>query len=161
MIQDFDISLPYPSPSDRVPHGMATLFAYWLDVSRVQGQVNEKLFSPGALSRSQDERFRSAAQLEADLTMAYAKRLQIQNPLGPTEYLGCDASIRESYEKILLNSDHVMHYSVLALVQYSKPVIPGQPSPALDAARKALDLFHDLTTLNTVNAYFWVSYCHW
>lgn len=160
-IQDYDISLPYPSPSAKCSTEVAGLFGYWLDVARVQGKITEKLYSPGALSRPQEERFHSAAQLEVELDAAYSKRGQLQRILNTGKDVGRDTSIRESYEDVLLNSDYVMHYSILALVQYAKPASPGEPSPALDAARKALRLFHARPVRDEVNVYFWVSYCHW
>lgn len=75
-IQDFDISLPFftESTSAQTRSQGQEMLAYWVKVSRVQGQTYEKLFSPGAFLQSPEERARIAIELVDAMNQAWYER---------------------------------------------------------------------------------------
>jgi hypothetical protein len=76
-IQDWDISLPFPSHAPTQdsysPQGIR-LHVYWIKVAQIQGQTYEKLFSPAAFQRPANERAQIASQLLNDLNQAWTDR---------------------------------------------------------------------------------------
>lgn len=77
VIQDWDMSLPFISPTStpgsEVLAGGQTV-SYWAKVARVQGQTYEKLFSPAAFLRSPEERTRTAIDLINAMNQAWYER---------------------------------------------------------------------------------------
>lgn len=96
IIQDWDMSLPFPSVCDRdnpiggFPKGIE-MHLYWIKVAQIQGQTYEKLFSPAAFLKPAEERARSAAELVAALNDAWAERGQSS----VLDFLFLDAPLRE------------------------------------------------------------------
>ncbi|KAF1954350.1 hypothetical protein CC80DRAFT_476084 [Byssothecium circinans] len=83
VIQDWDMSLPYPSMDDDharfgslVQMGVkrSSMSLYWIKVAQTQGKVYENLFSPAAFCKSREERARTATELVAALNQAWAER---------------------------------------------------------------------------------------
>lgn len=78
-IQDWDMSLPYPvsenkaSPIAGVPTG-TEMQIYWIKVAQIQGQTYERLFSPAAFLKPQEERAQMAQELVGALNQAWADR---------------------------------------------------------------------------------------
>lgn len=83
MIQDWDMSLPYPNiDSDHARFGSLVqqgqrgtkMLLYWIKVAQIQGQAYEKLFSPAGSLRSTEERARTATELVDGLNKAWSER---------------------------------------------------------------------------------------
>lgn len=77
VIQDWDMSLPLitstPTPA-ATALGASQMLAYWIKVAKVQGQTYEKLFSPTAFLRSQEERTHTAIELVNAMNQAWYER---------------------------------------------------------------------------------------
>lgn len=80
-IQDFEVALPKPQPSEAFPVPVAHLMSFWIDVGRIQGQVCEKLYSPAALTQSSNTRAARATQLAKELQEAYKVRAEVFLPI--------------------------------------------------------------------------------
>lgn len=75
-IQDWDVSLPYPTPGDLsfpVP-GVAEYLLYWIKLAQIQGQTYEQLFSAAAFLKPEEERTQIATDLVSKLNQAWAER---------------------------------------------------------------------------------------
>lgn len=77
VLQDWDISLPLitstPAPA-AVAMGASRMISYWIKVAKVQGQTYEKLFSPAAFLRPQEDRTRTAIELVSAMNQAWYER---------------------------------------------------------------------------------------
>lgn len=77
VIQDWDIALPLitstPTPA-AMALGASEMMTYWIKVAKVQGQTYEKLFSPAAFLRSQEDRTRTAIELVDTMNQAWYDR---------------------------------------------------------------------------------------
>ena len=80
VIQDWDMSLPYPDLSKEVPGPLATfpkgitMQIYWIKVSQIQGLAYERLFSPAAFLKTPQERKQIGQELVDALNLAWAER---------------------------------------------------------------------------------------
>lgn len=83
LIQDWDMSLPYPTlENETTPFGGllqdgpkgTDMLLYWIRVGQIQGKTYEKLFSPAAFLRPQEERAHIAAELVSAMNEAWAGR---------------------------------------------------------------------------------------
>ncbi|ORY11063.1 fungal-specific transcription factor domain-domain-containing protein [Clohesyomyces aquaticus] len=78
-IQDWDMSLPFPGTTES-PNSLYTELAgvdiqvYWIKVAQIQGQSYERLFSPAAFLKTEDERAKTAAELVHALNKAWLDR---------------------------------------------------------------------------------------
>lgn len=78
-IQDFEVSLPKPRPSGSFSASLVHLMNFWIDVSRIQGQVCEQLYSPAALTQSTAMRADRAEKLATELQEVYEARVEVRN----------------------------------------------------------------------------------
>ena len=76
-IQDHDISLPKLQPSTDLPEPIVQLMSFWIDLSRIQGQICEQLYSPAALTQPNEARARRAEVLAEDLKQGYETRVKV------------------------------------------------------------------------------------
>ena len=76
-IQDFEIALPKPQISKAFSASFVHLINFWVDVSRVQGQIGEQLYSPAALMSSSSARAERAEKLADELREAYEARIKV------------------------------------------------------------------------------------
>lgn len=77
-IQDFEVVLPKPQPSDTFSASLVHWMTFWIDVSRVQGQIAEQLYSPAALMQSSSVRASRAETLAQELREAYEVRVKVR-----------------------------------------------------------------------------------
>ncbi|KAF2736701.1 hypothetical protein EJ04DRAFT_510814 [Polyplosphaeria fusca] len=76
-IQDWDISLPFPTNSNTencFSNSGIQMHLYWIKIAQIQGRTYEKLFSPAAFHQPAAERARIASQLVSELEQAWAER---------------------------------------------------------------------------------------
>lgn len=78
-IQDFEIALPKPQPSEIFSESTIYLMNFWIDLARVQGQISEQLYSPAALMESSNLRTERAEKLAHDLREAYEARAEVRS----------------------------------------------------------------------------------
>lgn len=76
-IQDFEVSLPKPQPSENFPAPLVHLMTYWIDVGRIQGQIGEQLFSPTALTQPNNVRASRGEKLAKELHEVYEVREEV------------------------------------------------------------------------------------
>ena len=158
-IQDYEISLPKPEPSDSCPAPLAKLVSYWIDVSRIQGQVCEHLYSPAACAQPNDIRIRRAEALAEELEKVYESRMQVDSEIVALFSMNGTTSIMA--QQLISGGDTIMHHSTLTLILHAIPSTRAGVSPAVEAARAALRASPNLSECNTKNNYFWTQYCHW
>lgn len=85
-IQDYDISLPYPTlPETLGMDGASEAMHYYIDMSRTQGQVYEQLYSPTACQKTLDARIQSAELLGAALERSF-QTLRLVSCIGSHSY---------------------------------------------------------------------------
>jgi hypothetical protein len=84
-IQDYDMSLPYPNASQLVSHiipmaPVTDTLVYWIKLAQIQGSTYEKLFSPAAFLKSEEERARTSVDLVDQLDQAWGARREVRQP---------------------------------------------------------------------------------
>ncbi|KAF2193182.1 hypothetical protein K469DRAFT_730100 [Zopfia rhizophila CBS 207.26] len=73
-IQDWDMSLPYPVTTQGCNPIAPNILLYWIKVAQIQGQTYERLFSPAAFLKSDEERAQVASELTNALNHAWGER---------------------------------------------------------------------------------------
>lgn len=66
-IQDYDITVPYPSSSNKIYGPLIGYFRMWVIVSRIQGKTYEQLYSREAICQPIAVRESRACGLAAEL----------------------------------------------------------------------------------------------
>lgn len=155
VIRDHDITVPMIVDNGAVPKAFVRVLHYWIELGRVQCQAVEHLYSPAALQQPLEERSRRAARLVLRLQEVWDAREQVameRNLEGPPVL----------YLYLLRESDAIMHYSTVALVQHATMSAQSGESPALEAARKALWLSIEIKRSHTdLPESVWSAHCHW
>lgn len=156
VIRDHDITVPMVTDTGIVPKAFVSVLQYWVELGRVQCHAVEHLLSPAALLQPLEERSRRAASLVVRLQEVWDAR---DNPAPPSHMsFGSPAS----YLYLLRESDAIMHYSTVALIQHATMSAQIGTSPALEAARHALWLSIEIKRANKdLPETVWSSYCHW
>jgi len=155
VIRDHDITVPMVSDNGVVPTAFIGVLRYWIELGRVQCQAVEHLFSPAALQQPPEERSKRADKLAVRLQEVWDARdvLSLSHALqgSPASYLF-----------LLRESDAIIHYSTVALVQHATMSAQRGVSPALDAARHALWLSIDMKKSHKdLPESMWSAHCHW
>jgi hypothetical protein len=155
VIREHDITVPVISDNGVVPTVFVGVLRYWIELGRVQCQAVEHLLSPAALQQPPEERSRRADKLAVRLQEVWDARdvLSLSHALqgSPASYL-----------YLLRESDAIMHYSTLALVQHATMSAHNGASPALGAARHALWLSIDIKKRHKdLPESMWSAHCHW
>ena len=159
-IPDWSVSLPLPAhdSEDKMPH-MADIQRYWIKLAEIQGQIFERLYSPGAFLRPDSERVQTATQLVDSLNAEWnlRKRVRIVFP-------GFDSNAGD----LFYHADVVGHHSTAALIQRAiRPGADGTSSTCHDdcirSARAALAAHQACADVfNTKeNEELWSGYIHW
>lgn len=78
-IQDFEVTLPKPRLSGTFLPSLVHLMNFWIDMSRIQGQTCEQLYSPAALTQSNNVRTQRAENLAHELRQAYEARVEVRS----------------------------------------------------------------------------------
>jgi hypothetical protein len=155
VIRDYDITVPMVSDTGMVPKAFVSVLQYWVELGRVQCQAVEHLLSPAALQQPHEERSKRAASLVVRLQEVWDARDNsslAEMPVGSPS----------SYMYLLRESDAIMHYSTVALVQHATMSAQNGTSPALEAARHALWLSIEIKRVNKdLPETMWSSHCHW
>lgn len=158
-LQDYDISLPIPIKSTVLPYFFIPTLHYWVDLSKIQGQIIERLYSPAAALETQQERHLRAAILCEALKEVFSRHEQIEHP---PVLNAIDAIHTESFQSLISGTGTVLFQSTLTLTQYSMPLTASGVSPALEAARSALKAMQISGKEHSdANVYFRAAYCHW
>lgn len=155
VIRDHDITVPMISDNGTVPRAFVGILRYWIELGRVQCQAVEYLFSSAALRQPLEERSKRAAKLAARLQEMWETRD------GPPSSNGTTGS-PASFLFLLHESDAIMHYSTVSLIQHATMSAKNGASPALDAARHALWLSIEVKrTYKDLPESVWSAHCHW
>jgi len=106
VIQDYDISIPRPLPFKKSESkSFAMSFAvnsYWVQVSEIQGQVYQYLYSPGSFSKSAGERQERAKLIASSLRKCHEERAM---DFYTEDFMG-------DFSQLLVHSDQVVFHSV-------------------------------------------------
>ena len=155
VIRDHDITVPVLINGGMVPEAFVSVLQYWIELGRVQCQAVEHLLSPAALQQPLEERSRRAASLVVRLQEVWDARDLSTIPQR-------SAGLPVNYMYLLRQSDAIMHYSTVALVQHATMSAQSGISPALEAARHALWLSIEIKRVNKdLPETMWSSHCHW
>lgn len=155
VIREHDITVPIIADNGAVPKAFVGVLNYWIELGRVQCQAVEFLYSPAALQQPLEERSKRAAKFVVRLQEVWDARdeVSLQHALkgGPASYL-----------LLLRESDAILHYSTVALVQHATMSAQNGESPALGAARHALWLSIEIkrSHVNLPDS-VWSAHCHW
>ncbi|KAF2472790.1 fungal-specific transcription factor domain-containing protein [Lindgomyces ingoldianus] len=159
-IQDWDMSLPFPAVGESCDPLFASakgseIQLYWIKVAQIQGQTYERLFSPAAFMKSEQERAQTAAELVNALNRAWSERGEIK-----LTFLGSFGDVGD----LFYHADVVMHYSIMSLIQ--RAVIPDNVTfnqDCLESARAALVSHQRCSKKYNIrgNEDLWAGYLHW
>ena len=155
VIREHDITVPMVSDNGVVPTAFVGVLRYWIELGRVQCQAVEHLFSPAALQQTQEERSKRAGRLAVRLQEVWDARddLSLSHAL---------PGLPASYLYLLRESDSILHYSTVTLVQHATMSAQSGASPALGSARHALWLSIDIKKRHKdLPESMWSAHCHW
>lgn len=153
VIRDCDIDVPMLDQSSGLPGDAVDVLRYWIDLGKISGHIIEQLYSPSALRQTLQQRSNSATGLAHDLEAAWEARRKTAPQSDDTP---------PGFHHLLYESDAILHYSTLALVQHATMSSSLSESPALGTARHALKLTTNLMdTQQDLPEYVWAAYCHW
>lgn len=97
-IQDYDIALPYPTmPEALSVYGASETMNYYIDMSRIQGQIYEQLYSPTACERPPDARIQTAESLSATLQRSF-QTVHLVSPTAAQPYSPLTNGTRSSLQ---------------------------------------------------------------
>ncbi|KAK4196404.1 putative transcriptional regulatory protein [Triangularia verruculosa] len=161
-IQDYDISVSYPSTDDPGSFGITSFFLLWVLSARIQGQVYEMLYCSEAVSQPESVKRARVKTLVGRLEEVEAKTAEVIKQWSPycREHAGNDLT------DFFLVSDHVLRLSLLTLVLRSVPNPPGSTTTfskeCIDVARKTLERHQECMRLVEVtNCGLFSTYMHW
>lgn len=158
ILQDFDITLPLPEPSDDSKMSMwDSMYQHWVKIGYFQGRIYEELYSPRALSGPAADRTQRAKQLISDMQLWYQDIAQIDpsrayNPL---------------YYEAAASSSEIMYYGLSTLAYRAVPPGPLDSSiifsnGCIETARAALKAHQrNSERYKNSNSYIWHGYISW
>ncbi|KAK4448419.1 fungal-specific transcription factor domain-containing protein [Podospora aff. communis PSN243] len=161
-IQDYDITVPYPSGT--VPHriAIAEFMKLWIKGSQIQGLIYERLYSPEAVRQTEVVRRARMQSLVQQL-----KELEDSTNEVIARYdEWSKGAAGDELTNFFNTSDHVLRLSLLTLVHRAVPNPAGSPttfsSNCIQAARATLDLHQDcITAVNKSSLGLFSTYMHW
>ncbi|KAF6834065.1 fungal specific transcription factor domain-containing protein [Colletotrichum plurivorum] len=162
VIQDYDITVPYPSSSSKIHGALMSYFCLWVIVSRIQGKTYEQLYSPEAISQPISVREGRARSLAAELQQVTQRTQETHS-----QYL--QAAINAVGENIMdfFNvSDEVLRLSLLTIIYRAVPSPPGSQTTfsteCIDAARATLQRHQDCMEIMAKDGYYlFPMYMNW
>ncbi|KAK5726041.1 hypothetical protein LTR15_004232 [Elasticomyces elasticus] len=155
IIRDYEVTVPRLTSASTMPSTFLDAFNFSTRHSSLQCQVIEQLYSPLALRQSNEERCRRAARLVSALEECWATRVLA------TSSVPSDPHHAGLYV-IMKESDAIMHYSTIALVQHATISTTSIVSPALESARKALEMNVNVWKMyKHLPDFIWSGHCHW
>ncbi|ORY67589.1 fungal-specific transcription factor domain-containing protein [Pseudomassariella vexata] len=163
ILQDYDISLP--SVLEKT-HGSLTqpssaILSLWIKHSEVQGNIYQRLYSPGALRQTDATRMKQVEILVNDLKFLLSETLKLYD----------EAARQDDKESrmfvLILKSDQVSYFSSLALAYRAIPISPGAGTGSrafadecLDTARAAMRTHQEAMNMMS-DPSLTVVYLHW
>ncbi|KAK0620142.1 fungal-specific transcription factor domain-containing protein, partial [Immersiella caudata] len=161
-IQDYDITVPYPT--GEIPHrkAIAGFTVLWIKGSQIQGLIYEQLYCPEAVRQPEDVRKSRMHSLVGML-----KELDDSTNEVIAQYSEWSkGAAGDELTNFFNTSDHVLRLSLLTLVYRAVPNPAGSPttfsSDCIEAARRTLDRHQDcITTVNKSNLGLFSTYMHW
>ncbi|PYI22849.1 fungal-specific transcription factor domain protein [Aspergillus violaceofuscus CBS 115571] len=155
-IQDYDITMPGPNDVTGAEEPWNSIFKIWIRFATIQGQVYERLYSPAALSQSENERAEHARRLAAQVM----ETIEV-----PFDHI-LNTQKMSHMDKIYLRSDKIARKSVMTLIYRAIP--PSRDSHStfvkecITTAREALELLKEtMIEVKGMTENFKASYLHW
>ncbi|KAL3420027.1 fungal specific transcription factor domain-containing protein [Phlyctema vagabunda] len=157
ILHDDDISTTRPTqPYDLNIKHWHSLYIYWIDFAKFQGQVYSELYTVKALEASPAHRADSVRNLAADLkswVQSWAELSDVNDLPYPNEF------------QLNFSSMQVGYYSLLTIVYRAMPLSPGDMSTmnseCVVSARKALQLHMELAMQYQKSSDVWQGYINW
>ncbi|KAL0943723.1 fungal specific transcription factor domain-containing protein [Colletotrichum truncatum] len=161
-IQDYDITVPYPSSASQMHGSLMSYFCLWVIVSGIQGKTYEQLYSPEAISQPALVREGRARGLAAEL-----QRVTERTQETHAQYLkaAIDA-VGQNTMDFFNVSDEVLRLSLLTIIYRAVPSPPGSPTTfsteCIDAARATLQRHQDCVEIMAKDGYYlFPMYMNW
>ncbi|KAF5658365.1 C6 transcription factor [Fusarium heterosporum] len=142
-IQDWDVTVPLPSPESTDSTPLSAFISLWVATARCQGHIYELLYSPGSMNQPDDTRRYRAQKLVADLD-DIARRGQ---ELSRSREKEVKTKLGEDFFDFILISDDVLRLSLRTLIYRATPAPPN--------FRDCMDL------LGRDNTMYFPSYVSW
>ncbi|KAK5166583.1 uncharacterized protein LTR77_008126 [Saxophila tyrrhenica] len=157
VIRHYDVTVPRISHGSVLPSSFVDAFNYCIRVSSLKCQIVEQLYSPLALQQPLNDRRKRASKLMEQINEVWA--LREGAPASVADDIDAD---HVSLYILMRTSDAVSHYSTIALIQHATISSASEESPALDSARKALNLNIDAWRLyGHFPDFIWSGHCYW
>lgn len=186
-IQDWDISIPEPTPRTPVETAWMAFYSLWIGAARCQGNIYELLYSPDAVAQPDQVRQARVQKLASDLhdlerrtqeTYVCSPPLAVSDRLFkpfPSDHRVCvqQRFMKEAVEFVGENtmtffavSDDVLRLSLLTLVYRAAPRQPGSrtvfSADCIRAARATLERHQEcMVVLRRSDEAFFPIYVHW
>ncbi|KAF4999996.1 hypothetical protein FGRMN_2077 [Fusarium graminum] len=161
-IQDWDVTVPLPSPDPTDSTPLSAFISLWVATARCQGHIYELLYSPGSMNQSDDTRRYRAQKLVADLD-DIARRGQ---ELSRSREKEVKTKLGEDFFDFILISDDVLRLSLRTLIYRATPAPPHSRGifipECIEAARATLQRHQDcMDLLGRDNTMYFPSYVSW
>ncbi|KAM0343698.1 hypothetical protein ACHAPU_008289 [Fusarium lateritium] len=161
-IQDWDVTVPLPSPDSTNSTPLSAFISLWVATARCQGHIYELLYSPGSMNQSDDTRRYRAQKLVADLD-DIARRGQ---ELSRSREKEVKTKLGEAFFNFILISDDVLRLSLRTLIYRATPAPPNSRGTfileCVEAARATLQRHQDcMNLLGRDNTMYFPSYVSW
>ncbi|KAF5524019.1 putative transcriptional regulatory protein [Colletotrichum aenigma] len=161
-IQDYDVTVPYPSSSSKIHGALMSYFCLWVIVSSIQGKTYEQLYSPEAILQPASVREGRARGLAAEL-----QRVTERTQETHAQYLqAAIEAVGENTMDFFNVSDEVLRLSLLTIIYRAVPSPPGSPTTfsteCIDAARATLQRHQDCMKIMAKDGYYlFPMYMNW
>ncbi|KAK4173353.1 putative transcriptional regulatory protein [Triangularia setosa] len=161
-IQDYDITLPYPSTDDPGSFGITSFFLLWVLSARIQGQVYEMLYCPEASAQPETVKRARVKTLVSRLEEVEAKTAEVTQQWSPY----CREHAGDDLTDFFIISDHVLRLSLMTLVHRAVPNSPGSPTTfsteCIDVARQTLARHQEcMALIQSTNCGLFSTYMSW
>ncbi|KAK4639998.1 hypothetical protein QC761_611210 [Podospora bellae-mahoneyi] len=161
-IQDYDISLPYPSTDNPGNSGITGFFLLWVLLAKLQGQVYELLYCPEAVIAPESVKRERVRTLLGRLEEFESKTAEVIHRW--SSY--CREHAGDDLTDFFLVSDHVLRLSLLTMVHRAVPNPPGSPTTfsteCINVARQTLGRHQEcMELIKSTNCGLFSTYMHW
>ncbi|KAK0671251.1 putative transcriptional regulatory protein [Cercophora samala] len=152
-IQDYDISLPYPSTDDPGKIGITSFFLLWVLSAKIQGHIYVELYSPEAICAKES--------VKRERVKTLVSRLE-EHQWSPY----CREHAGNELTDFFLVSDHVLRLSLLTMVHRAVPNPPGSPTTfsteCINVARQTLGRHQEcMELIKSTDCGLFSTYMHW
>lgn len=178
-IQDYDVTVPYPSSSSKIHGALMSYFCLWVIVSSIQGKTYEQLYSPEAILQPASVREGRARGLAAELQRVTERTQETHvsaqhgsaclstDQFDQAQYLqAAIEAVGENTMDFFNVSDEVLRLSLLTIIYRAVPSPPGSPTTfsteCIDAARATLQRHQDCMKIMAKDGYYlFPMYMNW